>query len=130
MGFWKTFLGFDPNRLRSFPGQQQGEEVVLMTVFHWMSLVPFFFYFFVIIIAYLSFYFISGVSNELSPLTLLYLNSVFIEFSKYSHYGIGGRDATILAFLKSYSILKLCTHDKSFKNIPDLTIIDPIPDDV
>ena len=58
------------------------------------------------------------------------LNSVFIEFSKYSHYGIGGRDATILAFLKSYSILKLCTHDKSFKNIPDLTIIDPIPDDV
>ena len=42
MGFWSQFLGFDPNRKRAFPGQQPGEEVVYMGVFHWITLVPFF----------------------------------------------------------------------------------------
>lgn len=42
MGFWKTFLGFDPNRKRLFPGAQEGEEVIYMGVSHWTSLIPFF----------------------------------------------------------------------------------------
>jgi len=41
MSIWKFFLGFDPNRQRSFPGQQPGEEIELMTVHHWINLVPF-----------------------------------------------------------------------------------------
>lgn len=56
------------------------------------------------------------------------LDLVFGEFSKFNHFGIGGRDATVLAFIKSNNITKLCTHDKSFKKIPDLEIIDPIPE--
>ncbi|HDZ16747.1 MAG TPA: PIN domain-containing protein [archaeon] len=55
------------------------------------------------------------------------LDSVFLELSNYTHTGIGGRDATILAFLKSNNITKFCTHDKSFKKIPDLEMIDPVP---
>lgn len=41
MAFWEHFLGFDPNRQNLFPGQQPGEEVEHMTVFHWMCLMPF-----------------------------------------------------------------------------------------
>lgn len=36
-------MGFDPNRKKAFPGQQPGEEVVYMGVFHWVTLMPFFF---------------------------------------------------------------------------------------
>ncbi|MDF2378921.1 MAG: PH domain-containing protein [Candidatus Gracilibacteria bacterium] len=42
MRFWKYILGFDPNRMRLFPGQQPGEEIELMTVRHWIILIPFF----------------------------------------------------------------------------------------
>jgi len=72
----------------------------------------------------------SSIDFAIGNLNFKDLDSVFVEFSKYSHYGIGGRDATIIAFLKSSNILNLCTHDKSFRNIPDLNIIDPIPDDL
>ncbi len=43
MSFWSKFLGFNPNRQRSFPGEQEGEQVIYMGVFHWIHLVPFFF---------------------------------------------------------------------------------------
>jgi predicted nucleic acid-binding protein len=55
------------------------------------------------------------------------LENIFSELCKYTHIGIGGRDATILDFLNSNKIFKICTHDKSFKKIPNLEIIDPIP---
>ncbi len=41
MNFWESFLGFDPNRETMFPGQHPDEEVALMTVFHWITLVPY-----------------------------------------------------------------------------------------
>lgn len=55
------------------------------------------------------------------------LNNIFSEFNTHLHTSIGGRDATILAFLKSNDIHKICTHDKSFRHIPYLEVIDPIP---
>ncbi len=55
------------------------------------------------------------------------LDDVFLELSNYVHTGIGGRDATILSFLKNNNIKKICTHDKIFKQIPELEVIDPIP---
>ena len=58
------------------------------------------------------------------------LDSTFLALCKYSHTGIGGRDATIISFLESHQITKLCTHDKSFRKIPEVEIIDPIPDDL
>jgi membrane protein YdbS with pleckstrin-like domain len=42
--FWYRFLGFDPNRERTFPGQQPDEEVMLMTVAHSMRLMRFIMY--------------------------------------------------------------------------------------
>lgn len=54
------------------------------------------------------------------------LDFIFSTLCKYSHTGIRGRDATILSFLEINQIQKICTHDNSFKKIPNLEIIDPI----
>ena len=45
---------------------------------------------------------------------------------KYSHEGIGGRDATILATMKNKNIKEIATHDASFRSIDWLKIIDPV----
>jgi predicted nucleic acid-binding protein len=58
------------------------------------------------------------------------LDSIFEVLSKFSHTGIGGRDATILSFMEDNNITNLCTHDKAFKKIPDIEIIDPIPNEI
>jgi predicted nucleic acid-binding protein len=58
------------------------------------------------------------------------LDRVFEVLSKFSHTGIGGRDATILSFMQDNNITQLCTHDKAFKKIPDIEIIDPIPNEI
>ena len=57
------------------------------------------------------------------------LDRIFDVLSKFSHTGIGGRDASILSFMEDNNITKLCTHDKAFKKIPDIEIIDPIPNE-
>lgn len=44
----------------------------------------------------------------------------------YSHVGIGGRDATILATMKKLGIKKIATHDAAFSHIEWLDVIDPI----
>jgi len=50
-----------------------------------------------------------------------------IEFlAKYSHDGIGGRDATILATAESLGLNSIMTHDEAFKRIDWLKVIDPI----
>jgi len=58
------------------------------------------------------------------------LDLIFSVLCKYSHTGIGGRDATILSFIENNQIKKFCTHDISFKRIPNIEILDPIPDDL
>ncbi|MBI2675843.1 MAG: type II toxin-antitoxin system VapC family toxin [Candidatus Aenigmarchaeota archaeon] len=45
--------------------------------------------------------------------------------SSYTHTGIGGRDATILATMKMLNIRQLVTHDKSFRKIDFIEVIDP-----
>lgn len=54
------------------------------------------------------------------------LDLIFSTLCKHSHTGIGGRDATILSFLEINQINMICTHDKAFKKVPNLEIIDPI----
>jgi len=50
-----------------------------------------------------------------------------IEYlAKYSQTGIGGRDATILASMQMLGIQKLMTHDRAFKRIDFIEVIDPI----
>ena len=46
--------------------------------------------------------------------------------SEYSHIGIGGRDATILATMKKLKIKTLITHDQSFKKIDFIKVVDPV----
>ena len=50
-----------------------------------------------------------------------------IEYlAKYSQTGIGGRDATILASMQELGIQSLMTHDRAFKRIEFIEVIDPI----
>ena len=46
--------------------------------------------------------------------------------SEYSYTGIGGRDATILASMKVKGITQLLTHDKAFRKIDFIEVVDPI----
>ena len=46
--------------------------------------------------------------------------------SSYTHTGIGGRDATILATMKKFNVKQLVTHDKAFKKIDFIQVIDPV----
>lgn len=46
--------------------------------------------------------------------------------AKYSHRGIGGRDATILATAETLNINEIMTHDEAFKRIEWLKTIDPV----
>ncbi len=45
---------------------------------------------------------------------------------QYSHAGIGGRDATILATMKKRGIKRIATHDASFRNVDWLEVLDPM----
>jgi predicted nucleic acid-binding protein len=56
-----------------------------------------------------------------------YLAKKSIELlAKFSQTGIGGRDATILAAMEVLGIKKLMTHDRAFKRIDKIEVIDPM----
>jgi uncharacterized protein len=46
--------------------------------------------------------------------------------ARYSQTGIGGRDATILASMDMLGIKKLMTHDRAFKRIDQIEVVDPV----
>jgi predicted nucleic acid-binding protein len=46
--------------------------------------------------------------------------------AKFSQTGIGGRDATILAAMEVLGIKRLMTHDRAFKRIDSIEVVDPI----
>ncbi len=50
------------------------------------------------------------------------------QLKRYSHLGIGGRDATLLALMKRLSIKKIMTHDAALKKVDWLQVSDPIPE--
>ena len=45
---------------------------------------------------------------------------------RYTHQGVGGRDATILATAEKLSVSKLMTHDEAFRKIEWIETIDPV----
>jgi len=51
----------------------------------------------------------------------------FEQLIKYAKIGIGGRDSVILATMKATGTKRIASHDKVFKKIEDLEVIDPIP---
>jgi uncharacterized protein len=44
---------------------------------------------------------------------------------RYSHLGIGGRDATILALMKEIGTKKIMTHDEALKKVDWVEAVDP-----
>jgi predicted nucleic acid-binding protein len=56
-----------------------------------------------------------------------YLARKSVEYlAKYSQTGIGGRDATILASMEELEIKKLMTHDRAFRRLDFIEVVDPI----
>jgi len=49
------------------------------------------------------------------------------ELKRYSHLGVGGRDATILYFLRKSATKKIMTHGSALKKVDWLEVVDPIP---
>ncbi|MHA1992007.1 MAG: type II toxin-antitoxin system VapC family toxin [Candidatus Hodarchaeales archaeon] len=68
----------------------------------------------------------SSMNFIYDDLTFQDLDLVFNELSDFTHAGIGAREATILTSMKKLSVQKICTHDKSFKQVPNIEVIDPI----
>jgi len=60
-----------------------------------------------------------GIDEETVDLTLT-------KLSEFTHLGIGGRDATILATMSIEGVYNLMTHDQAFKRIPDIEVVDPV----
>ena len=50
------------------------------------------------------------------------------QLKRYSHLGVSGRDATILAFMKRSSSRKIMTHDSALKKVDWLEVLDPVPE--
>jgi predicted nucleic acid-binding protein len=64
------------------------------------------------------------------PLLLFDNESIDLTHRKlceYHHLGIGGRDASLLATMEQHEITTIMTHDQAFKQIPDITVKDPLP---
>ena len=64
-------------------------------------------------------------------LPLFTIDSIVIETSlqklcEFTHLGIGGRDASILATMEIEGINQIMTHDQAFKRLPDIKVIDPV----
>jgi len=65
------------------------------------------------------------------PFTIDDLNTDLVkiaigELCSYSHLGIGGRDATLLASMRRRRVNQIMTHDEALKKVPNIKAIDPI----
>jgi predicted nucleic acid-binding protein len=47
--------------------------------------------------------------------------------ARYSNIGIGGRDAVVLATMQLHGVKRILTHDRDFRKIKGIRVIDPIP---
>ena len=45
---------------------------------------------------------------------------------RYSHLGVGGRDATILATMSAAGVKRIMTHDEALKKVDWLQVVDPV----
>lgn len=63
---------------------------------------------------------------QVDELTLDLAREAADELSKYSHLGVGGRDATLLASMRGKEVTKLMTHDEALKRVPDIETFDPV----
>ena len=69
--------------------------------------------------------------TSLSTLTLVdFTSSILLSsinfLSTYSQSGLGGRDCVILATMKAMNSRELLTHDRAFKKVNGIKVIDEI----
>ena len=70
--------------------------------------------------------------QNLSTLTLIDLDDQVTQrtleiIPEYAQRGLGGRDCAIIATMRLYGVNRIATHDKAFKNIEGLYVVDSIP---
>jgi len=73
--------------------------------------------------------------RNLTTLTLTDLDAATAEealkiLAKDSDKGIGGRDAVILATMHLKGVKRILTHDKAFKRLDGIRVVDPIPPNI
>ena len=64
----------------------------------------------------------------LDTLSLDALNESISTFEDYFQYGIGGRDATVLASMRRHGVTTIATHDKNLLSVREIERIDPTHD--
>lgn len=70
--------------------------------------------------------------RNLRTLTLAELDSATANetleiLSRYANLGIGGRDAVILATMQLHGVKRILTHDKDFRKVKGIRVINSIP---
>lgn len=70
--------------------------------------------------------------RNLTTLTLAELDSATANealriLGKYSSVGIGGRDAAVLATMKLHGVKRILTHDRDFRRVKGISVVDSIP---
>ncbi len=68
----------------------------------------------------------SAIPYEVGDLMHGELDSVFQMLKTYSFTGIGGRDASILSYMKQKGITEIATHDEDFTRIEFVKVINPV----
>ena len=63
---------------------------------------------------------------EIAEFDVDILNMGIDVLSELQEIKIGGRDAAIIATMMKYNVRKIMTHDKAFRKIKDLVVIDPV----
>jgi len=70
--------------------------------------------------------------RNLSTLTLVELDLATADIAvrllaRYARAGVGGRDAVILATMQLHGVKRIVTHDRDFRKVKGITVIDAIP---
>ena len=65
------------------------------------------------------------------PLTVDALDPPLVRDSvrlllRYTDLGIGGRDATLLASMQRHRVVRLITHDATFRRVDGVEVVDPV----
>ncbi|MHA2028717.1 MAG: type II toxin-antitoxin system VapC family toxin [Candidatus Kariarchaeaceae archaeon] len=63
---------------------------------------------------------------QIHDFSFAYMVGAINKLSEFSHTGIGGRDATILATMEELGTKRILSHDMAFKKIDTIVVEDPV----
>ncbi len=72
-----------------------------------------------------------GYLENLETMKIMEFDMEMLELAteflvEYADRGIGGRDSTILAAMKLSNVDTIMTHDRAFRRIPSIKVVDPV----